>query len=188
MVRTYKPKNRYCRRTKLSEQSFLAIFFSYMDGDAATEAHHAINKMNSVELSCSRQAIEGVYLKLGKYLWEHFVYPKLEAKYLEYDLKGECPSVGHLIAYYLDMMRQAIEGEIDYSAYREDGIEIGSLETITKLRARSQAFNGLPAKTFHHHFAYVSFISTMEADAAQKGYSMDDVYVMLLQQFEKKPL
>lgn len=145
-------------------------------------------KVDSDDMKCSRQAVEVIYLRLGRYLWEYFVQPKLSAKYKEYALQNDCPSVENLIAYYLDMMRQAIEGRIDYHAYRQDQIEIGSLETVTRLHARSKAFNGLPTKTFHYHFAYVSFITTMEDEAKQRGYGIEDIYAMLLLQFEQEPL
>lgn len=188
LVRVYKPKNKYCKHTKLSERRFISIFYGYMEGKSAKETHSLIKVNDELELVCSRQAIEGVYLRLGNYLWGNFVFPKLENLYAEYELSDECPTVAHLVAYYLDMMRQAIEGEIDYQAYRQDNIEIGNMGTVEKLRKRSKTFNGLPAKTFHYHFAYVSFIDTMEMEVKSRRFTMDDVYIMLLAEFIKNPL
>lgn len=185
MVRTYKPKNKYCRNTKLSERVFLSIFFGYMEGKSAKETHALLKANEEFRPACSRQAVEGIYLRLGKYLWDNFVFPKLERLYAVYELSDECPSVAHLIAYYLDMLRQAIEGEVDYKAYRQDNIEIGNMGTVKKLIDRSKAFNGLPAKTFHYHFAYASFIDTMQLEVRNGRFTMDDVLTMLLFEFEK---
>ena len=187
MVRRYHQKNRYCRRTKLSTETFIAIFHCYMEGRTASEAY-AIISTSDLSETCSRQAVEGFYLKLGDYLWENFVFPKLAKIYEDYELSGECPSVAHLVAYYLDMMRKAIEAEIDYNFFREDGIEIGNMGTVKKLAERARAFKGLPAKTFNFHFAYVSFVDTMEEEVKKGRFSMDDVYIMLLNELEKNPL
>ena len=188
MVRTYKPKNRYCKKTKLSERAFLSIYHSYIDGLSASQAHRLICKTDELDVKVSRQAVEGIYLRLGKYLWVNFVRPKIEKLYVEYGLADECESASHFIVYYLDMMRQAIEGEIDYKAYRKDGIEIGNMETVLHLIERSKKFNGLPYKTFHLHFAYVSFIETMKSEITHERFSMDDVKIMLLHEFTKHPI
>ncbi len=188
MVRKYKPKNRYCKNTKLSEKVFLSIFHEYIYGRNATETHLLIEEGVDLGVKVSRQAVEGIYLRLGKYLWDNFVRPKIEKLYLDYDLAAECESSADFIVYYLDMMRQAIDGEINYKEYRKDGIEIGSMETVERLLARSKVFNGIPAKTFHFHFAYVSFIDTMEGEVKKGRFSMDDVLIMLLNEFKKKPI
>jgi hypothetical protein len=188
LVRTYKPKNRYCHRTKLSEREFLAIFHGYSSGLTATDTHKLISGTAELNVSISRQAVEGIFLRLGSFLWENFVRAKMEVLYQEHDLEAECESFDHFVVYYLDMMRQAIEGEIDYKEYRKDGIEIGSMGAVKRLYERSQKFNGLPAKTFHCHFAYASFIDTMEAEIEKGRFTMEEVKIMLLSEFEKNPL
>ena len=169
-------------------QDFINTLNAKLQGKSVKETHELLKANDDLESACSRQAVEGMYLRLGNYLWVNFVCPKLEKLYAEYELSDECPTVAHLVAYYLDMMRQAIEGEIDYQAYRQDNIEIGNMGTVKKLRRRSKAFNGLPAKTFHYHFAYVSFIDTMEMEVKSGRFTMDDVYTMLLAELVKNPL
>lgn len=188
MVRKYKPKNRYCRRTKLSEREFLAIFHGYIDGLSATETHKLIVGTTELGTLLSRQAVEGIYLRLGSYLWEQFVRKKMQTLYDEYELAEECESFAHFIAYYLDMMKQAIDGNIDYIEYRKDGIEIGNMGTVKLLYERSQKFSGLPAKTFHYHFAYVSFMDTMCSEIDAGRLTLEEVKIMLLGEFENTPL
>lgn len=188
MVRRYKPKNRFCRRTKLSEKEFLAIFHGYIDGLSATETHKLIVGATEFGALLSRQAVEGIYLRIGSYLWEQFVRKKMQTLYAEYELANECDSFTHFVAYYLDMMRQAIDGDVDYVEYRKDGIEIGNMGTVKLLHERSRKFNGLPAKTFHYHFAYASFMDTMFSEIEAGRFTLDDMKIMLLGEFEKNPL
>jgi len=166
----------------------VAIFYGYMEGASGSGLHSRLMKDRDEGLHCSRQAVEGMYLRFGEYLWKNFVYEKLASSYSEANVTEDCPTVSHLVVYYLDVVRQAIEGELNYSAFRAEGVEFGSMETVQKLILRSKSFSGLPAKTFHFHFAYVSFIETMENVVEKGRFSMDDVYIMLLSEFEKNPI
>ncbi len=166
----------------------MAIFHGYFSGLTATDTHKLITSTEELSVSMSRQAVEGIYLRLGSFLWENFVRAKMETLYQEYNLEAEYESFDHFVVYYLDMMRQAIEGNIDYKEYRKDGIEIGSMGTVKRLYERSRKFNGHPAKTFHCHFAYVSFIDTMEVEIEKGRFTMEEVKIMLLDELEKNPL
>lgn len=188
LVRKYKPKNRYCKRTKLSEAAFLAILSSYIDGFNATDTHSLLINTKGVDVTISRQAVEAIYLRLGNYLWDKFVKAKMRVLYEKYELDDECESFEHFIVYYLDMMRQAIEGDVDYKSYRKDGIEIGSMGAVKLLQDRSIKFNGLPAKTFHCHFAYASFIATMKHQAQSTRFSLDDVKIMMVNELIREPI
>src|SRR5687767_2077659 len=65
-------KNRYCRRTKLSEKEFLSILSGYCMGLTATEAAKA---RTAIEKPASRQTVERIFLQLGNYLYRKHVSP-----------------------------------------------------------------------------------------------------------------
>jgi len=65
-------KNRYCRKTKLSEAQFLSILICYSSGMTASQASKPYDEKKP---PASRQTIERVYLELGLYLHRKLVRP-----------------------------------------------------------------------------------------------------------------
>ncbi len=59
-------KNRFCVRTKLSEEVFLNILGGFCKGMTATETHEAICDLGQ---KVSRQAVEMKFLEIGQYFY-----------------------------------------------------------------------------------------------------------------------
>ena len=188
MVRTYKPKNRFCRKTKLSEPVFLAMLRLYAKGGSINETVQVLGRWcrMSGEKPVSRQAINGLFLKFGKRLWEISGFPffrdrSVMGKYLYKDRVPEPSELDDVeltrnFVYKLTDMRY-IRHElkahgIEDMAYKSTGIFADRPKFFETLVSLSKQAKGLPPDTFGyeltralvlHDAVHISGLSDREA-------------------------
>jgi hypothetical protein len=146
-------KNRYCRRTKLSEKEFLSILSAYCAGLTATEAAKA---NAAVEKPASRQTVERIFLQLGNYLYERYV------RTIFVELAKRNPErlsdVDESERIVLDRLWDAMRGDLDYAYFRNVKLPFpGGDELLLVLKRRWAAFNGFTRDKFPAHLAYAVY-------------------------------
>ena len=189
MVRSYKPKNRYCRRTKITEPVFLAILRIYARGHSVNDAVKVLERWcrRSSENTVSRQAINGFFLKFGKRLWEISGYPffrdrKAMIRYLYNERvpePSELSEIEDARAYIYanidirDMRKVLAELSIEDSVHRLQGIFDRRPRLFERMVNLSKAAKGLPPDTFGyeltralvlHDAEYVSDFARRDAE------------------------
>ena len=205
MVRTYKPKNRFCRKTKLSEPVFLAMLRLYARRTSVNETVKILARWSrmSGEKPVSRQAINGMFLKFGKRLWEISGFPFFRDRSVmgKYLYKDRVPAPSELddveltrnFVYTLTDMRY-IRHElkaygIEDMAYKSAGIFADRPKFFDTLVSLSKQAKGLPPDTFGyeltralvlHDAVHISGLSEREA-----GFHL---FKGLKANFLKKPL
>jgi len=147
-------QNRYCRRTKLSEESFLLVLAAYCGGRTATDAHQQLVDM---KVSISRQTIEKKYLDLGRYLYLGFYRRAL----LDLVRKSN-PTIElsdeKLEPLVIDHLWKAMRGTVEYAvATKPDNPESNIESMIAILQDRWRSANGLARSTFYSHVGYAGF-------------------------------
>jgi hypothetical protein len=138
-------KNRYCRRTKISEEAFTLLLTNFCVG--ATVSDTAV-LFQYRHMKLSRQSIEKKYQELGNYYYRKHVLPS----YLK-RLKKRNPTVvrsdDEWEQWWLDILWKLMRGELDYAAFRRDGLPYPGPETFVKyLQDRWRRTNGFPRETF----------------------------------------
>ncbi|HZF28334.1 MAG TPA: hypothetical protein VE907_04410 [Gammaproteobacteria bacterium] len=155
-------KNRYCRRTKLSEAEFLDIVVSFSNGKTASETYRY---MAAEGRRVSRQTIEKKFLELGDYIYRKRILPvffRLHERHPE-------SSVEEIQKHFLEQLWEGMRGTLDYNAFRAQGHPIPGGDVLVEivrgsaplradddivvgmLRFRWRRFNGFPRAKFKSH-------------------------------------
>lgn len=147
-------KNRYCRRTKLSEKEFLHILSCFCVGLTATEAH-ALSADCNVKIS--RQTIAKKYLDLGIYFYKKWAKPAL-IKMLRTVKANASLSDEYLETAMLEVLWLDMRGELDYAEYRKKHARYpGPPELIEALKKRWKTLNGFQKDTRKSHLGIACF-------------------------------
>lgn len=146
-------KNRYCRRTKLSEKEFLSILSSYCTGLTATEAAKA---SAAREKPASRQTVERIFLHLGGYLYRKYVSPIfVELAKRNPERFGDVNESERIV---LDRLWEAMRGELDYEYFRSNKLPFpGGDDLLLVLKHRRNSFSGLTRDKFPAHLGYAMY-------------------------------
>jgi hypothetical protein len=175
-------KNRYCARTKLSEDTFLLIVSGFCAGLTATETRATILEQN---LKVSRQAVEEKFLELGQYFYRKWVASRLIQ--LMREANTHCPwelpdqELESAALYYL---WKTVRGDLPYEGFRKHNMEYpGPPELIDTLKKRWISFKGFPPDTFKGHVAFALYTINPRVKNDQ-----DRAYQFVVKTLERDPL
>lgn len=177
-------KNRYFRKTKLTEDEFGHIVFLYISGSTASDAQKRLQ--DGWGLKISRQTISTTFLAVGEYIYFNFFrndalaafkqgYPGLKLPVFQWEtmMLGQIWShmLGNLA--YPDVRKQN-------RAYPFEGTGI-----IEHLRERRKRLNGFPFESLASHVGQASIAMLPVADE-------EDVLVLktnwVLHEMSKNPM
>ena len=169
-------KNKFLRDTKLTEEEFLSILWGFCGGVTASDMHTIFK---NAENPISRQTIARKYTELGYYLWDNVVRQSYIDMYREANSDQDRSSFG-IENYVLDTLWKALEGTLNYSAFREVGSEYPGADILPALKARWVAFNGFSRDHFAGH------VAAAYLQASQESHEIR--YWWFIKQLLEKPL
>lgn len=173
-------KNRYCRRTKLSEEEFMRLIVYFCRGWPATTAHSQCADMG---VKISRQTIEKKFLEFGDYFYRKFTRPQFLQLYKDCNPGIERPD-DEWEQQWLDEIWHNMRGTLDYAAFRRDNMPYTGHDTLIRtLQGRWQLFNGFARENFRSHLGFATFF-----DGARQHSTMEVAISQFIREFEKDPL
>jgi hypothetical protein len=173
-------KNRYCLRTKLSEEVFLKILGGFCAGMTATEAHGILGELGD---KVSRQTVETKFLELGNYFYKKWTRPSFVSMMREANPGTTLPDVD-LEIMCLHMLWVELRGQTGYKELREQKMpRPGPAELIDALTARWKAFNGFTKDTFKSQLGFAFY-----AIRPQVKQNPEAGYKVVMAALERDPL
>lgn len=149
-------KNRFCRRTKLSEPEFIHIVVAFSSGMTAVQACAFIKTQ---DCKVSRQTVENKFLELGNYLYRKLTRPA-SLRTMRETNPGIDISDDEIEREALQAVWDRLRGTLDYASYREgEFVYPGPDRLIETLQERWRRFNGFQKGKLKSHVGFAAYHS-----------------------------
>lgn len=169
-------KNKFCPDTKLTEEEFLSILWGFSGGMTASQVHDLFKSAGN---PVSRQTVARKYTELGYYLWDNAIKHAYISMYREANADDIRSAFG-IENYVLDTLWKALQGTLNYGAFREIGSAYPGDDILPALKARWVAFNGFGREHFAGHVAVASLMTSQPSHEIR--------YWWFIKQLLEKPL
>lgn len=170
-------KNRFWRKTKLSEAEFAAIVECWCGGMTATESTDVLEARG---MKVSRQSVEKKFLELGDYFYRKFMLP-VSLRHVREAHPDVRLSDAKIEGIELSGFWGELTGKVVHSEFRNLGVPYPNQDIVNVLRERWRKFSGLSMNTFRSH---VGFAALMTLPTIKSNPELAQKFVLFLLQHD----